>query len=99
MLKALQVLAAASELRFEVSKQTALAFVIKQHPQDLQALAEAFSKRHGVVTAQQAQRLDVAYRSFAAAAAATIISTGASSDEQEVCMSLRLFLDCCSSCT
>ena len=71
MLKALQVLAAASELRFEVSKQTALAFVVKQRPQDLQALAEAISRRHGVVTAQQAQRLDVAYRSFAAAAAAT----------------------------
>ena len=72
VLKALQVLAAASELRFEVSKQTALAFVIKRRPDDLQALAEILSQRHGIVTAQQAQRLDVAYSSFAAAAVAGV---------------------------
>ena len=85
----LQVLAAASELRFEVSKQTALAFVIKQRPQDLQALAETISKRHGVVTGQQAQRLDVAYRSFAAAAAASAGNAGiiaVTGDDDQVCV-------------
>ena len=76
VLKALQVLAAESELRFEVSKQTAFAFVVKKRPDDLQALAEALSQRHGVVTAQQAQRLDVAYCSFAAAATAASAALG-----------------------
>jgi hypothetical protein len=69
-MKALQALAVTDELRFEVSKQTALAFVVKRKPDDMQQLAEAISHRHGIVSKQQAHRLDVAYCSFAAAAAA-----------------------------
>ena len=67
-MKALQALAVTDELRFEVSKQTALAFVVKHKPEDMQQLAEAISHRHGIVSKQQAHRLDVAYCSFAAAA-------------------------------
>ena len=67
-----------NELRFEVSKQTALAFVIRREPGDLQQLAEAISRRHGIVSRQQAHRLDVAYCSFAAAAAATQSTAAAS---------------------
>ncbi len=70
VMKALQALAVTDELRFEVSKQTALAFVVKRKPDDVQQLAEAISQRHGIVSKQQAHRLDVAYCSFAAAAAA-----------------------------
>ena len=81
-MKALQVLAMRNELRFEVSKQTALAFTIKRRPGDLPSLAESISQRHGIVSKQQAHRLDVAYCSFAAAAAAaagggnTVSATG-----------------------
>ena len=71
VMKELQALAIKSELRFEVSKQTALAFIIKQAPADLHRLADSISQRHGIVSKQQAHRLDVAYCSFAAAAAAT----------------------------
>ncbi len=70
VMKALQALAVTDELRFEVSKQTALAFAVKRKPDDMQQLAEAISLRHGIVSKQQAHRLDVAYCSFAAAAAA-----------------------------
>ena len=73
-MKALQALAVTDELRFEVSKQTALAFVVKRKPDDVQQLAEAISQRHGVVSKQQAHRLDVAYCSFAAAAAACSVA-------------------------
>lgn len=69
-MKELQALALRDELRFEVSKQAALAFLMKRMPQDLPALAHSISQRHGVVSKQQAHRLDVAYCSFAAAAAA-----------------------------
>ena len=69
-MKALQALAVTDELRFEVSKQTALAFMVKRKPDEMQQLAEAISHRHGIVSKQQAHRLDVAYCSFAAAAAA-----------------------------
>ena len=69
-MKELQALAVRSELRFEVSKQTALVFLIKRTPEDLHSLAESISQRHGIVSKQQAHRLDVAYSSFAAAAAA-----------------------------
>ena len=67
VLKSLQALAASDELRFEVSKQTALAFLVKRTPADLPQLAQAISKRHGIVSRQQAHRLDLAYCSFAAA--------------------------------
>ncbi|KAL3136692.1 hypothetical protein ABBQ38_15544 [Trebouxia sp. C0009 RCD-2024] len=70
VMKELQALALRDELRFEVSKQAALAFLMKRMPQDLPALAHSISQRHGVVSKQQAHRLDVAYCSFAAAAAA-----------------------------
>ena len=78
VIKSLQALAVTNELRFEVSKQTALAFVIKRRPADLQQLAEAISQRHGIVSKQQAHRLDVAYCSFAAAAAAAQSTAAAS---------------------
>ena len=70
-MKKLQALALRNELRFEVSKQTALAFIIKRMPEDLLSLAASISERHGIVSRQQVHRLDVAYCSFAAAAAAT----------------------------
>ena len=69
-MKDLQALAMRNELRFEVSTQTALAFTIKRTPEDLHSMADSISQRHGVVSKQQAHRLDVAYCSFAAAAAA-----------------------------
>ena len=69
-MKELQALAMRNELRFEVSKQTALAFTIRRTPEDLQSLADSISQRHGIVSKQQAHRLDVAYCSFAAAAVA-----------------------------
>ena len=69
VMKELQGLAMRNELRFEVSKQTALAFLIKRTPEDFHSLAESISQRHGIVSRQQAHRLDVAYCSFAAAAA------------------------------
>ena len=81
VVKSLQALAMTNELRFEVSKQTALAFVIKRAPADLHQLAEAISQRHGIVSKQQAHRLDVAYCSFAAAAAAAAHSTAAGSTQ------------------
>ena len=68
-MKELQALAIKDELCFEVSKHTALAFVIKRSPPDLQQLAQRISERHGLVSRQQTHRLDVAYCSFAAAAA------------------------------
>lgn len=71
VMKELQALAMRNELRFEVSKQAALAFLIKRIPHDLPALAHSISQRHGIVSRQQAHRLDVAYCSFAAAAAVT----------------------------
>ena len=69
-MKELQTLAIKNELCFEVSKQTALAFVIRHCPPDLQQLAQRISERHRLVSMQQTHRLDVAYCSFAAAAAA-----------------------------
>ena len=75
-MKALQALAVTDELRFEVSKQTALAFVVKRKPDEMQQLAEAISHRHGIVSKQQAHRLDVAYCSFAAAAACSLVAAG-----------------------
>ena len=74
VMKELQALAIRNELRFEVSKQTALAFIIKRMPEDLHTLADSISQRHGIVSKQQAHRLDVAYCSFAAAAAAAAAS-------------------------
>ena len=72
-----------NELRFEVSKQTALAFVVKRKPEDLSHLADAISQRHGVVSKQQAHRLDVAYCSFAAAGQST---TAASAQVWQCCL-------------
>lgn len=68
VLKELQLLAATSELRFEVSKHTALAFLIRRQPEDLQSLAEQLSTRHSTTSKQQTHRLDVAYSVLAAAA-------------------------------
>ncbi|DBA84790.1 TPA: hypothetical protein ACH3X1_016785 [Trebouxia sp. C0004] len=89
VMKALQALAMTDELRFEVSKQTALAFVVKRKPEDMQQLAEAISQRHGIVSKQQAHRLDVAYCSFAAAAAAcSLVAAGTQGEvrSQEQCL-------------
>ena len=103
-MKELQALAIKNELRFEVSKLTALAFVIQRTPQDVDQLAESISQRHGIVSQQQAHRLDLAYSSFAAAAAAAGKAAGGfqtcaavASATSEVCQSVLLFSQsfCC----
>ena len=67
-MKELQCLAATNELRFELSKHTALAFLIRRRPEDLQGLAQQLSMRHSAISKQQTNRLDVAYCVLAAAA-------------------------------
>ena len=73
VLKELQILAATSELRFELSKHAALAFYIKRQPADLQGLAKQLSIRHGTISKQQTSRLDVAYTVLAAAADPAVV--------------------------
>ena len=78
-MKELQCLAATNELRFELSKHTALAFLIRRQPEDLHDLAHQLSMRHSTISKQQTNRLDVAYSVLAAAAAAAAAADPATS--------------------